>query len=358
LVKPFDTTGEDDFVGARFAITRSIEGLGTPRQYEFPLGPVSLTLDERLRQQHQLREWEELFTPSAEPRLRSRLMQERVEGYISVMQYVSPVWGLHFEGMPNSLAQGTRALMVQDTREMLSEEVIQKTTLDFWSKRPLVTFGMVTLDRQSALTDVEHQWVPTFIKAGVGSFVGTLWATDPGADRLFWSAFYRAIWARKPLGEAMLAARQFVRSVLSDSLDWLAYFAVGDPMARGYVPKRSEGYTWLECLSHNLEQPMGVGETYDFYAGLNHVPPASYDGRRYRTEPAAIQNPRLLIFAPQFDVEPDKQMPLAWQRSHFGHGFRLRPRTPGQHDVFVKFFDGEEMLQTIDFTAKVEGGRP
>jgi hypothetical protein len=128
-------------------------------------------------------------------------------------------------------------------------------------------------------------------------------------------------------------------------------------MARGYVPKRGEGYASLECLAHDLEKPLTVGKTYEFYASLSFMPPSSYHGRRHRTEPAAIQVPRLMVFAPEFDLEPGKWIPLARYGDRFGQRFRLCPRTPGKRDLFVKFFDGEEMLQTIDFTVEVEGGR-
>jgi hypothetical protein len=273
------------------------------------------------------------------------------------MQYASPIWGLHFEGVPDSLARSAGVLMVQEMRPMLSEESVQQAVFNFWNKRPLITFGMVTLDGKSALTNMERQWVPTFVKAGVASFVGTLWATDPRTDRLFWDAFYRAIWARKPLGEAMLIARQHVRRASPASIDWLAFFAVGDPMARGYVPKWSEGYAALESLSHDLEQALRVGESCEFYASMAHVPPFSYHERRYRTEVSAVQDPQVMIFAPDFDVEPNKWVPLVRRGDHFSERFRLRPRTPGERDLFVKFFDGEELLQTIDFTVNVERGQ-
>ncbi|MBD3309508.1 protein kinase, partial [candidate division KSB3 bacterium] len=355
LVKPFDASGQDDFLGMRFALTRFIEGLGTPRQYEFPLGRVSLTLDERFQENYQPHEWQDLFTPSTVSWSRAPVLQEYAEGYLSAMQYASPVWGLHFESVPDSVTHSSGTIVARDSQQALSERFVQEATLGFWNKRPLVTFGMITLNGRSALTEMERQWVPTFIKAGIASFVGTLWATDPHADRLFWDAFYRAIWARKPLGEAVLAARQHMRKMLPNSMDWLAYFAIGDPMARGYVPGPSEGFASLECLSHDMEQPLRVGGTYNFYASLSLIPPRRYHGRRYRPEPTQIQEPRAMIFAPEFDIRPDKWVPLLQRTEHFGQSFQLQPRLAGQHDLFVSFFDGEEMLQTIDFTVEVRG---
>jgi hypothetical protein len=357
LLKPVGGSNQDDFWGARFALTRWIEGLGTPRQYEFPLGQVNLTLDERLRSRYAPDEWGALFAPGVVPHRRFPLLQEGGEGYVAAMRYASRVWGLHFEGLPDSLAQSTRTLMERGAQRALSAEAVQEAALDFWGKRPLVTFGMVRLEGQSALSDVERQWVPTFARAGVGSFVGTLWTTEPRADRLFWSAFYRAIWARKPLGEAVLLARRHVRDALPGAVDWLAYFGVGDPMARGYAPKPGEGYASLECVSHNLEHPLRVNEQYEFYARLAPAPPLEYHGRRHRVEPVSVQVPRLMIFAPEFGVEPDRRVALARRGDHFEGRFQLCPQTPGARDLIVKFLDGDEMLQTIDFTVEVEGGR-
>jgi serine/threonine protein kinase/Tfp pilus assembly protein PilF len=358
LVKPCDGENEEEFLGMRFATARTIEGLGIPRQYEFPLGLVNLTLDERLEPYYQPPEWEALFTPDIAPGQPSPPLHTHSAGYLSLTQYAAPVWGQHFVGVPDSLARGSSALVVPADQLSLSEENVRSATLDFWSKRPLITFGMVNLNGQSSLTQMEQQWVPTFIKTGIGAFVGTLWTTAPRADRLFWRTFYRAIWSRQTLGEAVLVARQAVQQTLPDSLDHLAYFAVGDPMARGYIPKPGEGYAWVECQSYDLARPLQLNQFYLFHARIKHTPPTSYHGRRYQTEPGLIQAPHLQVFAPQFDIQPGARLTLQKQDQYFEQSFRLSPRRSGEHDLFFKFYDGDNLLQTIDLTVEVERGSP
>jgi hypothetical protein len=355
LLTPSSNTEEIEFIGEQFAIARTIEGLGTPIQYEFPLGHVGLMLDQRLRPSHNPREWEELFASFSKPRLALPLMRDYGGSYISTLEYDSPVWGLHFEGVPDSFTTDVKALAQPVYDANLSEEIVRQSTFNLWSKRPLVTFGMVKKDSLCALTKMESQWVPTFIKAGVGGFVGTLWTTDLQIDRLFWSVFYNGIWERKTLGESVLQARDVVRQTFPNSFDWLAYFVVGDTMARGYFPNLSGGYTWLECLSHNLEHPLRIGERCKFLAQMSNLPPTSYHGRRHQLENRTFNKPRLCVFAPEFDVEPNDWMTLDVSTNYFEKIFSLRPLTPGKRDLFFKFFDGEELLQTIDLTIEITG---
>lgn len=277
-------------------------------------------------------------------------------GYLSALKYNSPIWGLHFEGVPEQLAKSKGTLIARDKKIMPEQEEVQAQTLSFWSKRPMVTYGMLRQNGRSALTKMSEDWISTFSAAGVGCFVGTLWATDPEIDRLFWHSFYKAIWERRPLGEAMLTARQLVRDTFPDSPDWLSYFAVGDPMARGYLPEQGRGYTWVECPSHDLDKPLSLGKTYNFYAGLADFPQPSYHGRRYLAPPEPIQSPHLGIFAPGFTVEPEEQLPLERKSGYFGGEFQLKTMKSGKHDLVIQFLTNGEVIQTVDLVIEAKEG--
>ncbi len=356
LVKPHGPGWEHDFLGARYALGRWIEGWGALCQPEFPLGQVCFAQDTAMEQSTEA--WMHLLTSDEAPRLDSiapgeGLLVDWPGGYPAALDYASPVWGLHFAGYPNRLSRSLKALAVRD-ESWLSTETLKDHWLDLHHKAPLVTFGMQSLNGQTALTDVESKWMPTFIRAGASAFVSALWATSPQADWLFWRAFYQSIWQRVPLGEAVLQARQYVRQAMPDSMDWLAYFLVGDPMARGYIPRPGEGYTALECINHDLEQPLCLSQRYRFRASLRTAPPPWYRGRRYQATEEAWESPQVFVFAHTFEIHPGTSLPL---RAPVGDimdtTFDLVPQVAGEHDVFVKFMDGDEVRQTLSLSVTV-----
>jgi hypothetical protein len=280
-------------------------------------------------------------------------------GYSEATSFSSPVWGLHFESYPEQLSPTQRALAAQGTERLSAEQVVERR-LDLRQKRPLVTFGVLALDRQTALSEVETRWMPTFVRSGASAFVGPLWATAPQADRMFWRAFYQALWERVPLGEAVLIARRSLRQALPDSSDWLAYFLVGDPMARGYVPPPGAGYVSLECRNHDLTQPMEVGKAYSFTASWRARPPDWYTGRLYKAPEEAWDDPQVHVFAPGF-AAPRDPLSLHWRGEDVGSvQFGLVPRLAGEQDIFVKFLAGGEVRQSltacVDVESRVERG--
>jgi serine/threonine protein kinase len=356
LVKPHGAGWEHDFLAACYSLGRWVEGWGVSRPAEFPLGAAYFAPDAGLAGHHAMEEWTQLVANGDVPRMEESLLTDWPGGYSSALSFSSPVWGLHFESYPERLSPTLRGLVAQDTERFSSEEVVERR-LDLRQKRPVVTFGMLALERQTALTEVEARWMPTFIQSGASAFIGPLWATAPQADRIFWRAFYQALWERVPLGEAMLTARQSLRQALPDSLDWLAYFMVGDPMARSYIPRPGDGYVALECRNHDLTQPMQMDKTYSFVASLRATPPPWYTGRLYQTQEEAWDDPQVFVFAPGFQV-PQALLPVDMRLSEMGSvQFDLVPKIAGEHDIFVKFLAGEEVRQSLTLHVDVESRR-
>jgi serine/threonine protein kinase len=364
LVKPHGPGWEHDFMGARYSLGRWVEGWGVSRQAEAPLGPVYFAPGAGLAGRHAREEWTQLLGGDDVPRLGEALLVDWPGGYPAATAFSSSVWGLHFEGYPERLAPALKDLALPGAERFSSEDVAQYR-LNLRQKRPVVTFGMLALEQQSALSEVETRWMPTFIRSGASAFVAPLWATAPQADRLFWRAFYRALWARVPLGEALLAGRRALRQAFPDSADWLAYFMVGDPMTRGYVPPPGQGYVALECQSHDLAQLrdresdallMRLGETYSFLASVRAGPPTWYRGRLYQAQEGAWDDPQVYIFAPDFAAP---QAPLAVNvAGDVGSvQFNLAPQKAGEHDVFVKFLAGEQVRQSLTLRVNVGGER-
>ncbi len=67
---------------------------------------------------------------------------------------------------------------------------------------------------------------------GCGGFVGTLWPVTDRAALAFAGAFYGEMTGGRPIGEAMLRARQQARERYPDDPTWLAYCCFADPLAR------------------------------------------------------------------------------------------------------------------------------
>jgi hypothetical protein len=70
------------------------------------------------------------------------------------------------------------------------------------------------------------------VQLGCGGFVGALWPVTDKAALIFAQAFYQLVAQGLPLGEAVLQARERVRSGHPRDPSWLAYCCFADPMAR------------------------------------------------------------------------------------------------------------------------------
>ena len=73
-------------------------------------------------------------------------------------------------------------------------------------------------------------WASKFLEAGAAAFVGTQWAVSDGTAREFAQELYRQLEDGRPLGPAVMQARQVAASQLDDPT-WLAYTVYGDPRA-------------------------------------------------------------------------------------------------------------------------------
>ncbi|MFF0204587.1 CHAT domain-containing protein [Streptomyces sp. NPDC005017] len=74
-------------------------------------------------------------------------------------------------------------------------------------------------------------WAQTFLKAGAGAFIGTLWPVRSDSAMQFAKAFYgQLLDGGMPLGQASLAARRATRDLDGDPT-WLAYAVYGSPAA-------------------------------------------------------------------------------------------------------------------------------
>ena len=95
---------------------------------------------------------------------------------------------------------------------------------------PLVFLNACRTDGQAPLYTTVEGWAASFLRAGAGAFIGSLWEVVDTSASTYAQEFYRAALAGRTLGEAARQARDAIRSNPGDPT-WLAYTLYGDPAA-------------------------------------------------------------------------------------------------------------------------------
>ena len=100
----------------------------------------------------------------------------------------------------------------------------------FATAAPLVFMNACRTDGQAPLYTTIDGWALSFLRAGAGAFVGSLWEVVDSSAAAYAQEFYRAALGGDTLGEAARKAREAIRQEPGDPT-WLAYTLYGDPAA-------------------------------------------------------------------------------------------------------------------------------
>lgn len=95
---------------------------------------------------------------------------------------------------------------------------------------PLVFMNACRSDGMAANYTWLAGWAKSFLNAGAGAFIGSLWEVRDSSASHFAEEFYRMLFSGMPLGEAMKQARTAIQNEPSDPT-WLAYTLYGNPAA-------------------------------------------------------------------------------------------------------------------------------
>ena len=95
---------------------------------------------------------------------------------------------------------------------------------------PLVFLNACRTDGQAPLYTTVEGWAASFLRAGAGAFIGSLWEVVDTSASTYAQEFYRAAIGGDTLGEAARRARDAIRDNPGDPT-WLAYTFYGDPAA-------------------------------------------------------------------------------------------------------------------------------
>ena len=95
---------------------------------------------------------------------------------------------------------------------------------------PLVFLNACRTDGQAPLYTTVEGWAASFLRAGAGAFIGSLWEVVDSSASTYAQEFYRAALAGHTLAESARQARDAIRDNPGDPT-WLAYTLYGDPAA-------------------------------------------------------------------------------------------------------------------------------
>ena len=90
-------------------------------------------------------------------------------------------------------------------------------------------------DGQAPLYTTVEGWAASFLRAGAGAFIGSLWEVADTSASTYAQEFYRAALGGHTLGESARQARDAIRDNPGDPT-WLAYTLYGDPAATSRAP--------------------------------------------------------------------------------------------------------------------------
>jgi len=100
----------------------------------------------------------------------------------------------------------------------------------FGEAAPLVFMNACRTDGQAPMYTTMEGWASSFLRAGAGAFVGSLWEVVDRSASTYAQEFYRAALSGDTLGESSRKARAAIREEPGDPT-WLAYTLYGDAAA-------------------------------------------------------------------------------------------------------------------------------
>jgi hypothetical protein len=286
-----------------------------------------------------------------------------LDGGAQVLAEMERVWGLHLlrhGRLPGRSGGDSLPVRLEATGQKVETEV-RTTRLSLRRNRPLVSLGYLSAGLKE-LTQVEESWGPAYLGAGCSAFVGPLWAVAPEVEAAFLSGFYTGLWQGAALGQAFEAGRRLAQSAAPDSLDWLAYLLMGDPLARPYRPVASEGYATVEPVGRQVDDPLSPGSAARFRVQLRRTPPVWYEDRVVEVaEEFDFDELVVHITAAGLELRPGSPIDMfrTAEGDYQGWFTLVAPGDLQEESAHVQvyFVDGERMVHVVMFTQPIRRGK-
>ncbi|MBD2200738.1 MULTISPECIES: macro domain-containing protein [Calothrix] len=341
------------FLGDRFIIGRWLWELEKARPYEFPVGAVNVAHYASVEQPEL---WTELLQSSGAPPPIS--MQAGIFNDITLFESIRGLHLIRYGQSVNTTNRQDAPVRVNSSSDIQDiEREVQPAKLSLRRNHPLVSLSYLNAG-QAELTALEQTWASTFVRAGCSAFVGSLWAVQANVEAAFISAFYHSIWAGQTLGVAFQTARRLAKTVVPESLDWLAYVLFGDPMARPYRPVQGQGYAVVEPIGQEIDDSVSPGSTVRFRVSLRRTPPVWYENRLMEVaEDLSFDDLRVFIVTSGLQVTPGDSILMTRTATgdYLGWFTLTVPAEMESRSVLVQvyFEDGVEPVHNLRFALNI-----
>jgi hypothetical protein len=224
LLYPFAPGGQDaGFLIDQFPVARRRYGPRPPRQLKLRAADLVLSGDGLAAAPAEITALDSL--------LRARgLAARHIGDLLGLLQAFQrgDLGLLHFS-CHNAFARGAP----NTSRILLGSQPFEPVFLEQHAGRfasPLVFLNACRTDGQAALYTTVEGWAASFLRAGVGAFIGSLWEVVDTSAATYAQHFYQAALAGATLGESARQARDAIRDNPADPT-WLAYTLYADPTA-------------------------------------------------------------------------------------------------------------------------------
>jgi hypothetical protein len=217
---------EGSFLCEAFALTRWLHPI---RQTIYlPLSRMAAVVPLNPDLPHAEQEWKDLQTLTRDGRQVERIPARRQEIDKAFRSGYHDGWHFTGHGFFRGNAPDLSSIYL-DEKEELTPEHLAGEAKRMGQPRPLVFLNACYTGQSGlSLTDAGG-WVPHFLRAGAGAFLGSLWPIRDSRSREFARAFYAGFIGGLNLAEAVQAARRSIRS--EDDPTGLAYTVFGHPLA-------------------------------------------------------------------------------------------------------------------------------
>jgi formylglycine-generating enzyme required for sulfatase activity len=224
---PADEAADGPFLCEAFAMTRWLQGMR--QTLSLPLSRIATIVarDSGLSQaEGECRDM--LSLVRGESRQVERLPARLIDLLGAFGRGEHDGWHFTGHGFQRGSAPDLSAIFLEDEEELTPVHLSGRAKR-MGLRRPLVFLNACSSGRSGeSLTNIGG-WVPHFLEVGAGACIGALWPIDDILARDFARAFYGFFTSGLPIAEAVLVARQAIRS--EGNPTWLAYTVFAHPLA-------------------------------------------------------------------------------------------------------------------------------